>query len=66
MNTTTPKLKIDGKCMVCGAFTELRVPLTFCDKCRHSPEADKIRAEHKRWFDEIVAARKASSHTHKS
>ncbi len=40
---------IDGKCMVCGAFTELRVPLTFCDKCRHTPEADRIRAEYHEW-----------------
>lgn len=50
---------LDGKCMVCGAFTELRIPLTFCDKCRHTPEADAIRKE----YHEYVFG---SKHTHET
>jgi hypothetical protein len=48
--------------MVCGAFTELRVPLTFCPKCLHSPEADKIRKEFHEWCNKKPLTEKQSLH----
>jgi hypothetical protein len=47
------------KCMVCGVETKPSVPLNFCEKCRFTSEADKIRAEYREWFKRIVAERGA-------
>ena len=44
-------------CMVCGKPARCCAPLTFCDECKHTKEADEIRREHKEWFESIVKQR---------
>lgn len=45
------------KCMVCGAEAHPCAPLTFCEKCRNTKEAEAIRQRHREWFAEIVKER---------
>ena len=49
------------KCMVCGGPAWPCAPLTFCDKCRCTPEAEKIRQRHSEFIEKIVAERKVEN-----
>jgi hypothetical protein len=44
--------------MVCGGPAQPCAPLTFCDKCRGTPEAEAIRQRHSEFIEKLVAERK--------
>ncbi len=37
-------------CMVCGRPTEPCCPLTICERCKDSPQAEVVRLNHRVWF----------------
>jgi hypothetical protein len=47
-------------CLVCGKPARRCAPLTFCDDCKHTKEADEIRRQHKEWFESIMKQRKSA------
>jgi len=46
-----------GKCMVCGEPAPMCCPLTFCDKCKKSKEADEVRKRHIDFIKRLVKER---------
>ena len=44
------EFELKWHCMVCGRPSEPCAPLTICERCKDSPQAEIMRQKHKAWF----------------